>query len=312
MTNRSKPLTFMIATVVGFASVAVSSASAQVTHYETFKTQQFSQFADAPPSGPINYYFYARIVGAGLPSYFTTASVLTPLAENLSLSFDGGSFIAFGFASSQADLDTRFPSGVYQYSISGGSLGSENANLTQTANLFPDAVPRVLNYDALQTLNVSSDFELQLNSYTTNPEINSPNVFVVVRDYFGGTTPFVDAFLNDRTTSVIPASTLVAGRLYVLTVYFSARHYDGSAAFGGSTVGPSFDYATDMFFTPTEACPCPADFDASGGTPDASDINAFFTAWLAGDPTADTDCSGGTPDATDIDVFFAAWLNGGC
>jgi hypothetical protein len=59
-------------------------------------------------------------------------------------------------------------------------------------------------------------------------------------------------------------------------------------------------------------CPCTADFDASGGTPDTSDIDAYFTAWLAGNPAADADCSGGTPDVSDIDVFFDAWLNGGC
>jgi subtilisin family serine protease len=59
-------------------------------------------------------------------------------------------------------------------------------------------------------------------------------------------------------------------------------------------------------------CPCAADFDNSGGTPDSTDINAFFTAWLAGNVAADADCSGGTPDSTDIDAFFSQWLAGGC
>jgi hypothetical protein len=62
----------------------------------------------------------------------------------------------------------------------------------------------------------------------------------------------------------------------------------------------------------TSACPCPADADGSGGTPDVTDIDAFFAAWLNGEVTADADCSGGTPDVTDIDIFFIAWLNGGC
>ena len=65
-------------------------------------------------------------------------------------------------------------------------------------------------------------------------------------------------------------------------------------------------------FTPPTPCPCVADFDASGGTPDAGDIDAFFASWLAGDTLADADCSGGTPDASDIDTFFAQWLAGGC
>jgi head-tail adaptor len=62
-------------------------------------------------------------------------------------------------------------------------------------------------------------------------------------------------------------------------------------------------------------CPygtCPADYDASGGTPDTTDIDAFFTDWLTGEECADADCSGGTPDSSDITAFFNAWLAGGC
>jgi hypothetical protein len=58
--------------------------------------------------------------------------------------------------------------------------------------------------------------------------------------------------------------------------------------------------------------PCPADFDNSGGTPDASDIDAFFNAWLTGLSSADIDASGGTPDAADVNAFFIAWLAGSC
>jgi hypothetical protein len=65
-------------------------------------------------------------------------------------------------------------------------------------------------------------------------------------------------------------------------------------------------------FAYEDPCLCVADFDASGGTPDAGDVDAFFTAWLNGDAAADSDCSGGTPDAGDIDEFFAQWLAGGC
>jgi hypothetical protein len=60
------------------------------------------------------------------------------------------------------------------------------------------------------------------------------------------------------------------------------------------------------------SCPCPADFNGSGGTPDGADIADFFASWLIGDPSADADCSGGTPDAADITVFFLAWLAGSC
>jgi hypothetical protein len=72
------------------------------------------------------------------------------------------------------------------------------------------------------------------------------------------------------------------------------------------------NYATVRTVPLPFSCPCSADFDGSGGTPDAGDIDAFFNAWLAGDASADADCSGGTPDAGDIDLFFTQWLNGGC
>jgi hypothetical protein len=76
--------------------------------------------------------------------------------------------------------------------------------------------------------------------------------------------------------------------------------------------GAFTDCSGFFVLTPISGCPCSADFDASGGTPDASDIDAFFTAWLLGEDSADADCSGGTPDASDIDTFFLQWLAGGC
>jgi hypothetical protein len=86
--------------------------------------------------------------------------------------------------------------------------------------------------------------------------------------------------------------------------------------FGGEafpvTSGVIFWDDLEFFQEPASTCACVADFDGSGGTPDAGDIDAFFNEWLLGGETADADCSGGTPDAGDIDVFFTQWLAGGC
>jgi formylglycine-generating enzyme len=77
-------------------------------------------------------------------------------------------------------------------------------------------------------------------------------------------------------------------------------------------LGEDFDLGFRVSQVPGPSCPCAADFDQSGGTPDTTDIDAFFAAWLDGDASADADCSGGTPDTTDIDIFFTQWLAGGC
>jgi hypothetical protein len=101
----------------------------------------------------------------------------------------------------------------------------------------------------------------------------------------------------------------------------SAAPYTGDGAVGfqwSLTLAPGEErtlttaVAINMTAFPPPACPCSADFDNSGGTPDAGDIDVFFAAWLSGEATADADCSGGTPDAGDIDTFFAQWLAGGC
>jgi hypothetical protein len=68
------------------------------------------------------------------------------------------------------------------------------------------------------------------------------------------------------------------------------------------------DWIVNNLINPPPACI--GDFDNSGGTPDSSDIDAFFNAWLAGEDSADVDGSGGTPDSSDIDTFFIAWLAG--
>jgi hypothetical protein len=86
---------------------------------------------------------------------------------------------------------------------------------------------------------------------------------------------------------------------------------DAGVHSGNGPAGP-FEISGGFWVVKGAELPCPADFDGSGGTPDANDISAFFDAWLVGDQSADVDGSGGTPDANDINFFFVAWLNGGC
>lgn len=93
----------------------------------------------------------------------------------------------------------------------------------------------------------------------------------------------------------------------------SAGSYDCVVTSSGA--GPCNIITSNAATLEVRDCPygsCPADYDASGGTPDTTDITAFFGDWLAGADCADADCSGGTPDGTDITVFFDAWLAGGC
>jgi hypothetical protein len=117
------------------------------------------------------------------------------------------------------------------------------------------------------------------------------------------TSPAIDA--GDNSLVLLPASGPA------LDLSGNPRRTDiASVSDTGAGASPIVDIGAYEFTL--AGCPCTADFDGSGGTPDSTDIDVFFTAWLSGESAADADCSGGTPDSQDIDAFFTSWLNGGC
>jgi predicted outer membrane repeat protein len=142
--------------------------------------------------------------------------------------------------------------------------------------------------------NIAGDWDDNLSLQPGSPAIDSGNNASMPSDQF-------DANFDGITAGNLPIDIL--GNL--------RQTDDPSTANTGLGSSPIVDRGA-IEFQPPAPCPCVADFDASGGTPDASDIDAFFNAWLAGSDTADADCSGGTPDSSDIDAFFTQWLAGGC
>jgi hypothetical protein len=161
---------------------------------------------------------------------------------------------------------------------------------------------------------------------------------VLVLRHADGTVVDIVNYDNDGTIWPVGPTAALPGlgaswSIYLLPGHYNAVDNDLGASWAAANIG--FDQALLNTVTgtyngidigspgllesvvtdptcPVVTCPCVADFDGSGGTPDASDIDAFFTTWLLGDPLSDADCSGGTPDAGDIDAFFTEWLAGGC
>lgn len=171
---------------------------------------------------------------------------------------------------------------------------------------------------------------LRLGTDTTNRSVVKWNgtTWSAVGNVLGGRMWSLKAWNDGNGTKLYGASTLPASGFITRLDSGVWTPYAGGAL-GGSGFGLLPDgntmYCAGSFTsvngTPAgrivsrvacTPCPCTADFDASGGTPDAGDIDAFFIAWLGGEATADADCSGGTPDAGDIDRFFQEWLAGGC
>lgn len=90
--------------------------------------------------------------------------------------------------------------------------------------------------------------------------------------------------------------------------YYRVSDLDGLSA---NEPGPGASAATPDIGCFEWRQNCPADFDASGGTPDVTDLSAFLEAYAPRLPGADINGNGWV-DQDDIQKFFEIWLAGGC
>jgi hypothetical protein len=225
------------------------------------------------------------------------------------LTFASYGALRFDVAGAIARFDTDFGVGGWtlksaylhlvqsnaQFSFVGGVEGFYSGN--DTFDIAPSATPTAF------FENFATDFSdrQSLFTYTFNPISNGTKEAYLFYELGGTNTAGGDA-----------AAAELQSATGTLTLLLNATDTFTAATYAGITNAPYRGPSLVLFAQAGTACPCSADYDLSGGTPDAGDIDAFFADWLAGEARADADCSGGTPDAGDIDVFFAQWLNGGC
>jgi hypothetical protein len=193
------------------------------------------------------------------------------------------------------------PAGWYYVQIYGyeNAINQYSLTIAPSANAAPTVVVTAPPVEGAERLHAVETYPITWNA--SDPDGNPTWVTVMVN-----TLPVLDAGLI-----LIPNSVNTPGQqglLVLNTAYLDPGQYwiycqitDGGTVTGSWSAGTLTLHAHP---------PCPGDFDQSGGTPDSSDIAAFFQAWLEGASQADVDGSGGTPDASDIDVFFDFWLDG--
>jgi hypothetical protein len=206
-----------------------------------------------------------------------------------------GSGVAFGTSLGSVGALVALPSGDV---IAGGSFSSAGGVAVSSIAryTFASPAPSINTQPLPQAVCAGS-----IATFSVAPAATSPG-------------PFTYEWRNNGTPiNTISNPSAATATLTLANVQPSdAALYNCVVSNACGTVTSNAASLTVLDATDPTCCPCPADFDASGGTPDAGDVDAFFLAWLAGDATADADCSGGTPDAGDVDTFFAAWLAGGC
>jgi hypothetical protein len=150
-------------------SVPASSTNQDVSQYTpAAKGQLFDQFTSgAPTLSATGFMFQASVTGTG-SNTILSAAVQTPGGSNLVLSLSEPESSKFKFQSlfiSQQAMDAIFTNGAYLMTIG----TTDDGTLTAGENLVGDAYPnppQVLNFDAAQVIDASTNFVFVWGSFT--------------------------------------------------------------------------------------------------------------------------------------------------
>jgi hypothetical protein len=256
---------------VGLSLSAAAFAPAQVTGYDFFRSQFFTQTANnIAPVTPDTYQINARVFSStyydpSLGDFAQTngsGGVLNDLGPyNGSYSYSGGyevNYIDNAFTS-QSSEETSFPQGFYQYTLSDGST----ATVSVPSTAFADAVPYFTGntFNSLQNANVANSLNVSWNTISNSTDQNAQlAVFFDVFDFTTGSFVYSNFSDGSYTGDSIAAGTLTAGDSYQASLFFSSRYYNmdpnATGAFTGVGNLVGFDYATSINFQ-TQAVPEP-------------------------------------------------------
>ena len=167
--------------------------------------------------------------------------------------------VGWEFSDSNSDFPTLqglYPTGDYVFALSAGSQPATSIGIDYLGGAYSN-VPDVTNFAALQGLNASQSFTVDLNPYIPGSVATDSFIFFSITDS-SGTVVFSPGALSDTTTSIaIPAGTLAAGGAYSFDLLFDNR-IGGSDYINAYPVTQFYDTHTDGSFTTAGAVPEPS------------------------------------------------------
>jgi hypothetical protein len=279
MRSRLAPRPFrsvVIAAVTILTSLLMTnSASADVTFYDLGYNARYIQTSAAQPTTPNSFDFSVRVftnaagdVGTAEVTYGNPS--LSPLVQPQSPT-DPLAYIYQSVAyPTFDDLTADYPVGdTYTFTIDGGTLGNQSANITPDGPFFSDEIPFFTGgtYAALSTFNPANDLLLTFNSFTLQtPGANVAETYLYFYEATTGALAFNSGALPASTTAyLLPGGTLDPSQEYRAELFFSERNLQPDSGFenaNGVTTGDAlyfYDRSTLARFVtaPTAAAPEP-------------------------------------------------------
>jgi hypothetical protein len=218
----------------GAVILIACTGQSQVTEYDLFKVivyHQTSADALAGPEAPAWYYFTSRVITD--PACTTTnLSLATPLHSDYPYVSRSPTCFTVNSSSlaSKTDLDTCFPPGEYDFSVScldhlnTPRKQSGHLNLPDT-NLYTTNIPAFTGdtWNAMRHVDPGISFTLRWNAYSKTPGATSARTFLDVLDAGTGELRFRVNQRPLRNWATIPPNTLAYGHTYTVRMYFSER-----------------------------------------------------------------------------------------
>jgi Viral BACON domain len=275
-------------------SVPASSTNQDLSQYTpAAKGQLFDQFTSGAPTLSVTgFMFQTSVTGTG-SNTILGATVQAPSGSNIVLSLSESENSKFKFQAlftSLSDMDAIFTNGNYLMAIGTADDGTLTPALTVTGDAYPNA-PQVLNFDAAQVIDVSTNFVFTWGPFTNGTtddvisfEIDDGSGNTITNTPDLGEPGQLDGTITNFTVTagILTAGTTNTGHLEFIKV--TAR--DTNSVSGALGVTGYFAETQFSIVVGTTVCvfaisPTNATFDATGGSGGINITAPNGCAWSA-------------------------------
>jgi hypothetical protein len=243
-----KPI--LLGAILAGLLAGISPGNAQ-TNFAIFKVTAYYQASVAPPTAPNtpNAYYFGAQFGTADDSAIENVGLVDPAGDNISLTESAPDYFSFGspFFADKADFDAAYGSGAYDFYVNYTNSTDYGSVTVPAQDFYTTNIAAFTTncWTGMQQVDPARCFNLQWNAFTPDTNTTGAYTFINVQDNVSGDTPYSANYLTpDTTTTNIPAGTLLYGRTYTVSLFFSDRQDFPNAGFGGALGTIGFDHVT--------------------------------------------------------------------
>jgi hypothetical protein len=241
--------------------LAINVQGGDVTAYGLVKVRSLFQVGSMPPTELGATYDFNAFVVMSRDDAVSEATLELPNGDVAGLlQEDNSRYMSIEEQyNSEAALDASYPNGEYTLTITGTTDGQRAVKVNLVGDTYPGATT-VSDYQSLQAVNPAAPLNLSWSAFAGG----TVDDFIEVQiddlmqgeDVFATPPPWEPKALNGTSTSVtVPANTLSANSMFMLTVTLMKGISKDTTSYPGATGYVAFGTETRLFIRTTAAGP---------------------------------------------------------